>query len=303
MDKSGKKMNIKEYKELVNKSLEEYFSEQIQNSKYDKTLWESMSYTTLLGGKRLRAIFCLETCRALCNSYQRAIASACALEMLHAQSLIHDDLPCMDNDDLRRGKPSNHKVFGEAMAVLSGDALISLGAQIIIEKTPSYIEKNAILDTLNLYLKAAGAFGIAAGQCADIEAEKSENKIGHEHLKYIHNFKTAALFKCAILCGAILAGASEYKINMLDEFAQNFGLAFQIYDDILDVISTTDELGKTAGKDEKENKATYVTLFGLKSAKEKFNELILNCHDILKKTEINSEVFLQILNDMCERVS
>lgn len=296
-------MNINEYKDFINNSLEKYFGERVQNSKYDKTLWKSMSYTTLLGGKRLRAIFCLETCRAICNSYKNAAACACALEMLHAQSLIHDDLPCMDNDDLRRGKPSNHKVFGEAMAVLSGDALISLGAQVIIEETPSSVEKSVILDVVNLYLKAAGAFGIVAGQCADIEAQNGKDKTDDELLKYIHSYKTAALFRCAILSGAMLAGASLDKIKLLDDFSQNFGLAFQIYDDILDVTSTTKELGKTAGKDEKENKATYVTLYGLKSAKEKFNELISDCHDILKRAEINSDVFLQILNDMRERVS
>ena len=294
-------MNINEYKDFINNSLEKYFGERVQNSKYDKTLWKSMSYTTLLGGKRLRAIFCLETCRAICNSYKNAAACACALEMLHAQSLIHDDLPCMDNDDLRRGKPSNHKVFGEAMAVLSGDALISLGAQVIIEETPSSVEKSVILDVVNLYLKAAGAFGIVAGQCADIEAEKSERAISAQHLKYIHTYKTSALFEAAMLSGAYLGGADDDKLKKVKDFALNFGLLFQIYDDILDVISTTKELGKTAGKDAKENKATYVTLFSLDGAKEKFNELNLKCHDILNK-EFNSEIFAEVLDKMCERV-
>ena len=295
-------MNIDDYKKLVNSTLETYFSQEIQKAKYDKTMWQAMQYTTLLGGKRLRAIFCLEACRIFSNSYEQALASACAIEMLHAQSLIHDDLPCMDNDDLRRGKPSNHKVFGEAMAVLAGDALISLGAQTIIERTPAYVDTKILIEVVNLYLKSAGAFGIVAGQCADIEAEKNIQTVDFEHLKYIHTYKTAALFECSILAGAMLGGASKYELDLMQEFSRNFGLAFQAYDDILDVISTTDELGKTAGKDEKENKATFVTLFGLDYAKEKFSELIFNCHDILKKAGVESQIFLQILDQMCERV-
>ncbi len=296
-------MNINEYKDIVQKTLEEYFENYKKNALYDKTIWDAMSYTCLLAGKKLRAVFCLETSRALCGAWEQALATSCAIEMLHAQSLIHDDLPCMDNDDLRRGKPSNHKVFGEAMAVLAGDALISLGAQIIIDKTPKTVNTATLMEVLRLYLKSAGAFGIVAGQCADMEAEKKLGKIDEKHLNYIHTYKTAALFECAIVSGALLSGATCDRVELMRDFAQSFGLAFQIYDDILDVISTTDELGKTAGKDEKEGKATYVTLFGLEKSKEKFNELILNCHDILKKTGIESEVFNGILDKMHERVN
>ena len=296
-------MNISEYRDLVQKTLEEYFEDYKKTALYDKTIWDAMSYTCLLAGKKLRAVFCLETCRMFSGSFNEALAAACAIEMLHAQSLIHDDLPCMDNDDLRRGKPSNHKVFGEAMAVLAGDALISLGAQIIIDKTPKTLNSTALMEVLRLYLKSAGAFGIVAGQCADMEAEKKLGKINEEHLKYIHTYKTAALFECSIVSGALLAGVSCDMVELMRDFALNFGLAFQAYDDILDVISTTDELGKTAGKDEKSQKATYVSLFGLEIAKEKFNELILNCHDILKKAGIESEVFKGILDKMHERVN
>ena len=296
-------MNINEYKDIVQKTLEEYFENYKKNALYDKTIWDAMSYTCLLAGKKLRAVFCLETSRALCGAWEQALATSCAIEMLHAQSLIHDDLPCMDNDDLRRGKPSNHKVFGEAMAVLAGDALISLGAQIIIDKTPKTVNTATLMEVLRLYLKSAGAFGIVAGQCADMEAEKKLGKIDEKHLNYIHTYKTAALFECAIVSGALLSGATCDRVELMRDFAQSFGLAFQIYDDILDVISTTDELGKTAGKDEKEGKATYVTLFGLEKSKEKFNELILNCHDILKKTGIESKVFNGILDKMHERVN
>lgn len=292
-------MNIKEYIEVVENTLEQYFDEYLQKEKYAKKVWESMKYTTLLGGKRLRAIFCLETCRLLSGDFKKALPTACAIEMLHAQSLIHDDLPCMDNDDLRRGKPSNHKVFGEAMAVLAGDALISFGAQTIIDKTE---DKNNLLDVVNIYLKSAGALGIVAGQCADIEAENSGEKITPEHLNYIHKYKTAALFECAFECGAKLGSANEKQMEAIMQYAQAFGLAFQIYDDIIDVISTTDELGKTAGKDAQSNKATFVTVFGLENAKEKLNELILKSYDILNKAGFTSEIFNGICEKMQERV-
>lgn len=296
-------MNIEQYKNLIQKTLVEYFADKEKNANYSQKIWEAMSYTTLLPGKKLRAIFCLETCRAFSGTYEPALAAACAVEMLHAQSLIHDDLPCMDNDDLRRGKPSNHKVFGEAMSVLAGDALISLGAQTIIEKTPARIDTKVLLDVVNLYLKSAGAEGIVAGQCADIEAEKNANNVDAEYLNYIHKYKTAALFECAVISGAQLGGADKFELDLMQSWAECFGLAFQIYDDILDVVSTTDELGKTAGKDEKENKATYVTLFGIENAKEKLNELILRSYDILKKVGITSDIYDCILKQMQERVN
>jgi len=293
-------MNIDSYKTLVHNTLEQYFLQKSHGQKYCKNMWDSMSYTTLLGGKRLRAIFCLETCRILCGDYLPALPAACAIEMLHAQSLIHDDLPCMDNDDLRRGKPSNHKVFGEAMAVLSGDALISFGAQTIIEKTKA--EPQTVLDVVNTYLKSAGAMGIVAGQCADIEAENANFKVADEHLEYIHQYKTAALFECAFICGALLGGANEVQMSAIKEYAQTFGLAFQIYDDIIDVISTTEELGKTAGKDAKNNKTTYATKYGLENAKQKLAQLVLKSYDILDKVQMKSDIFVCITQKMREKV-
>ncbi len=296
-------MNIDEYKQIVQNELEKYFDEQKKNSKYSSTIWEAMSYTTLLPGKKLRAIFCLETAKLLCGDYNLALPCACAIEMLHAQSLIHDDLPCMDNDDLRRGKPSNHKVYGEAMAVLAGDALISFGAQTIIEKTPKSVGIEKVLEVVKLYMHSAGALGIVAGQCADMEAEKNVKNVDYENLKYIHTYKTAKLFEFSILSGAILAGADIKTLDKLKEFANTFGLAFQAYDDILDVICTTEEMGKTVGKDEKEAKATYVSLFGLNDAKSKFNELIAKSHDILKEIGLKSQIYNDILDKMFERVN
>lgn len=291
---------INEYKTIIEENLEKYFDERLQNPEYKlfKDVIESMKYTTCLGGKRLRAIFCLEACRIFSGDYKAAIPTACAIEMLHAQSLIHDDLPCMDNDDLRRGKPSNHKVYGEAIATLAGDALISFAPQIIIEKTPKTVPFDKIVRLLYEYSIAAGAFGIVGGQTADIEAENRNEKIPVEHLNFIHKYKTGALFKFSLVSGAILGGADEKQIEEIEKFGEKFGLAFQIKDDILDVTSTTDVMGKTLGKDENANKSTYVTIFGLESAKEKLKGVIQECYDILEKDSIKTEVLDKIVKSL-----
>lgn len=291
---------IKEYKEIIEKKLKEYFDERLENPEYKlfKDVIESMKYTTCLGGKRLRGILCLEACKMFSDGYEAAIPASCALEMLHAQSLIHDDLPCMDNDDLRRGKPSNHKVYGEAIATLAGDALISFAPQIIIEKTPKTVSADKIVKLLYEYFLAAGAFGIVGGQTADIEAENSTEKISIEHLKFIHKYKTGALFKASLLLGAIIGGADENQLEIIKNFGDKFGLAFQIKDDILDFTSTTEIMGKTVGKDENSNKSTYVTIFGLESAKEKLNNAIADCYGILNSNGLKSDVFEKIIKTL-----
>lgn len=289
---------INEYKKTIEKTLEEYFNEKLENKDYTlfKNVLESMKYTTCLGGKRLRAILCLEACRIFSGSWENAVPAACAIEMLHAQSLIHDDLPCMDNDDLRRGKPSNHRVYGEAIATLAGDALISYAPQIIIEKTPKNINASKILQILHQYFIAAGAFGIVGGQTADIEAENK--KVPLEHLNFIHFYKTGALFKFSLVAGAILGGANEKQIEIIKDFGEKFGLAFQIKDDILDVTSTTEIMGKTVGKDENANKSTYVTIFGLEGAREKLTDVISECYGILDDNSIKSDVLKSIIKTL-----
>ena len=291
---------IETYKKTVEENLEKYFDERLKNPEYKlfRDVIESMKYTVCLGGKRLRAIFCLEACRIFSGNYEAAIPTACAIEMLHAQSLIHDDLPCMDNDDLRRGKPSNHKVYGEAIATLAGDALISFAPQIIIEKTPKTISFDRIVKLLYEYSIAAGAFGIVGGQTADIEPENKNEKISLEHLNFIHKYKTGALFKFSLVSGAILGGADEKQIEAIKEFGEKFGLAFQIKDDILDVTSTTEEMGKTTGKDENSNKSTYVTIFGVEKSKEKLNDIIQKCYGILEKYNMKTEVLQKIIDSL-----
>lgn len=289
---------MRKYKELIEEELEKYFDIRRYELPplFPDKIFDAMAYTTLLGGKRLRGILCLEACRIFSSSYIEALPVACALEMLHAQSLIHDDLPSMDNDDLRRGKPSNHKIFGEAIAILAGDALISFGAQAILE---SKVKNKELI--LASYLKSAGVFGIVGGQTLDILSEGK--KVTPETLSVIHKYKTGALFECALYCGALAGGAGEEDTKIILEFGKNFGLCFQIYDDIMDVISTTDEMGKTAGKDEKENKATYVSLYGLEDSKEKFNNLIKKCYNILSENKYSSKIIEDILERMSKRIN
>lgn len=280
--------------EKVNNALEKYMDIQ-----YPEDIFKSMKYTVTLPGKRLRPVMCLEACRFFGGNIEDAMPTACAIEMLHAQSLIHDDLPCMDNDDFRRGKPSNHKVFGEAIATLAGDALLSYGPQLIIEQSKN-LPAERVLQVLNEYMKAAGAYGIIAGQVADIENEKAKVKDA-KTLEYIHTHKTADLFRLALKAGAIIAGADKKALEEMNVFAQKFGLAFQIYDDILDEISTFEELGKTVGKDKACDKLTYVSLYGLEKAQEKLNSLFIEIYDIIDK--YHSEVFRSIVDRMKSKIT
>lgn len=279
--------------DLVNNKLDEYV--QII---YPEEIFKAMKYSLMLPGKRLRPIMCLETVRMLGGDIKKAFPIACAIEMLHVQSLIHDDLPCMDNDDFRRGQPSNHKVFGEANAVLAGDALLTFAPQIIIEKNEG-LSCDVVLKLVHEYTKFAGAYALIAGQVVDIESESGKlAKSAEETLEFIHMNKTAALFRLSVRCGSIIA--NEEKLEELDDFAKKFGLAFQIYDDIMDEISTFEELGKTIGKDKASNKLTYVSLYGLEEAKKKFGLLINDCYAIVNKYD--SEIFRNILDRLRDRI-
>lgn len=283
-------MKMNDYIELVNKKLEEFMP-----ISYPEDIFKAMKYTVTLPGKRLRPVMCLESCRVFGGNYEDAIPAACAIEMLHAQTLIHDDLPCMDNDDFRRGKPTNHKIFGEANAVLAGDALLTFAPQTILKY--SNLAPETLVKVFAEYFQAGGAYGVIAGQVVDIESEKG-NVTGDKAstLEYIHTHKTADLFKLALRTGAIIAGASEEQINAITEFGQKLGVAFQIADDILDETSTFEEMGKTLGKDKAAGKLTYVSLYGLEKSKQDLNLLIDDCKNILINKNIYSEIFEQILD-------
>ena len=222
----------------------------------------AMKYSLMAGGKRLRPVLLMAAADAVGGRGDLYVTTGCALEMIHTYSLIHDDLPAMDNDDYRRGKPTNHKVYGEGTAILAGDALLTLAFEVMLR------QKDAAPETLTAVVRemsiAAGANGMVGGQAIDLDSEGKE--ISMETLRKMHMGKTGALFRAALRSGAILAGASETQLAALTRYAENFGLAFQITDDILDVTGDEAAIGKPVGSDEKNHKSTYVTLTSLEEA-------------------------------------
>ena len=246
---------------------------------YPDTIYAAMRYSLLAGGKRLRPILCLASYELIGGSIDVALPTACALEMIHTMSLIHDDLPAMDNDDYRRGKLTNHKVYGEDIAILAGDGLLAYAFEYIATQTKG-VSADRVLKAIAHLAKAAGANGLVGGQVVDLESE-GQPDIAIETLTYIHKHKTGALLESCVVCGAILAGATDREIEKLSHFAQNIGLAFQIIDDILDITATQAELGKTAGKDLQAQKATYPKLWGLEESKRQANRLVAEAKTML----------------------
>ena len=235
-------------------------------------IYESMRYSLLAGGKRLRPILCLATCELMGGSLAMAMPTACALEMIHTMSLIHDDLPAMDNDDYRRGKLTNHKVYGDDIAILAGDGLLAYAFEYVALKTQN-VTAERVLRVIARLGNTVGAAGLVGGQVLDLESEGKPD-ITAETLSFIHTHKTGALLETSVVGGAILAGANDTDIAKLSRYAQNIGLAFQIVDDILDITATDEQLGKTAGKDLTAQKATYPSLWGLEKSQAKADELI-----------------------------
>ncbi|OMO56851.1 Polyprenyl synthetase [Corchorus capsularis] len=234
---------------------------------------EAMRYSLLAGGKRVRPALCIAACELVGGKESMAMPAACAVEMIHTMSLIHDDLPCMDNDDLRRGKPTNHKVFGEDIAVLAGDALLAFSFEHIAVSTVG-VAPNRIVRAIGELAKSIGTEGLVAGQVVDIKSEGLTD-VGLDHLEFIHLHKTAALLEAAVVLGAILGGGCDEDVEKLRKFARYIGLLFQVVDDILDVTMSSKELGKTAGKDLVADKATYPKLLGIEKSRE-FAEKLKN---------------------------
>ena len=226
------------------------------------TIHKAMRHSLFAGGKRLRPILCLAAAGACGGRETDAIPLACAVECIHTYSLIHDDLPCMDDDDFRRGKPTSHKVFGEGIAVLAGDALLTFAFEMVARcKINSHYSHGDLMLEL---ARASGSLFLVAGQVEDLESEGKA--VSHGRLRYIHERKTAALLTCSICLGAMSAGANHAHLQALTAFGYNLGMAFQVIDDILDATKTSKELGKTAGKDARAGKATYPSILGMKRA-------------------------------------
>lgn len=274
-------MDIKIIKNEIDEWLRAYFK---GKGTYNKEIFEAMAYSVEIGGKRIRPLLLLLTYDLYKENYKEILPVACALEMIHTYSLIHDDLPCMDDDDLRRGKPTNHKVFGEAIAVLAGDALLNEAMSMMFGFCLNREQKE--IKACLLISEAAGAQGMIGGQVVDI---LSENKtITEEELTYMHRKKTGELIKSAIVGGAILGEASEEELQILSLYGEKLGLAFQIKDDILDVIGDTELLGKKVKSDENNSKSTFVTVYGLESCMEKCEALTEECLSLLRSLKRNS---------------
>ncbi len=239
--------------------------------RYPETIYEAMRYSLMAGGKRLRPILCLATCELMGGTADLAMPTACSLEMIHTMSLIHDDLPSMDNDDYRRGKLTNHKVYGEDIAILAGDGLLAYAFEYIATQTQAPADR--VLKAIAHLSKAVSAAGLVGGQVVDLESEGKPG-VTLETLNYIHRHKTGALLESSVVCGAILAGAAAADQERLSRYAQNIGLAFQIIDDVLDITATQEQLGKTAGKDLQSQKATYPSFWGIDESIRQADELI-----------------------------
>ncbi len=233
-------------------------------------LGQAMSYSLFAGGKRLRPVLTLLACEACDKDYRNALKAACALEFIHTYSLIHDDLPAMDNDDLRRGKPTCHKIYGEASAILAGDGMLTFAFEILAQATPDPAKN---LDLVKLLSQAAGIRGMVGGQQKDLEAERATD-LGANELESIHRKKTGALISAALEAGGIVAGAHKDQLTSLRHFGYAIGLAFQIQDDILDCTGSAEEIGKSPGKDLSAKKLTYPALLGLEEAQKQAALLI-----------------------------
>ena len=255
------------------------------------TIHRAMRYSLLAGGKRLRPILTLAAAEACGEKdLHNILPAACAVELIHTYSLIHDDLPCMDDDDLRRGRPTSHKVFGEGIAVLAGDALLTRAFGLLAAVKPS--KRYPLSQLLAEMEAAAGSLQLIAGQVADLEAEGK--KLSIRDVRFIHERKTAALIVLSLRLGAMIAGATTSQLKALTDFGASLGLAFQILDDILDVTATSEQLGKSAGKDLKAAKATYPAVIGLEAASQEATRLTKKAHDSLRPFGSNSQRLLQI---------
>ena len=257
------------YIAAIEKNIRKYTEDRSGNAAQNR-LTEAMRYSLEAGGKRVRPVLVTEFCRLCGGTEAMSAAPAAAIEMIHTASLIHDDLPAMDDDDFRRGRPSCHKAYTEAEAILAGDALMILPFQIIAEDSELDGDKKARI--ISDLAAATAVTGMIGGQVIDIDNETRDD-VDEANLRYMYSLKTGALIRTACRMGCIAAGASREKIKLADEYAKKIGLAFQIIDDILDVTSTTEELGKPVGSDEENNKTTFVTVMGIEKAKEEADML------------------------------
>lgn len=287
-------MIINDIRHEVNEYLKNYFK---NKGSYNKLIYDSVSYSLNVGGKRIRPILMLLVYNMYKGKWKDIIDMAIAIEMIHTYSLIHDDLPCMDDDDLRRGMPTNHKKFGENIAVLAGDALLN-EAMLLMMKFALENGGNS-LKAATAIAVASGSEGMIGGQVVDIINEGKE--ISKEELNYMHEKKTGELIRVSVLAGAMLANAPEEDMKLLNKFGSNLGLAFQIKDDILDVIGSVEKLGKNTLSDEEKHKSNFITMYGLEFCIEESRRLTEECISILKNLSVETKVLRELTYELLDR--
>ena len=280
----------------IEKLIQRYLPEE---KGYQKTILEAMNYSMLAGGKRLRPMLMIETYKLFAGSSKSIEPFAAAIEMIHTYSLVHDDLPAMDNDEYRRGKKTTHSVYGEAMGILAGDALLNYAYETAATAFSLDTDHAADAKAFQILTKKAGVYGMVGGQTVDVESEGQE--ISRDKLDFIYRLKTGALIEASMLIGAVLAKATEEEQQIIENVAGEVGLAFQIQDDILDVTSTLEVLGKPIGSDEKNHKATYVAFEGIEKAKEEVERLSADAMDQIASLSEKNPFLIELLRYLIHR--
>ena len=301
-------MNFNEELDLkvqeIEKVLESYLPNQ-EKYGWSAKVMEAMNYSVMAGGKRLRPMLMQETYKLFGGDSNEIKPFMAAIEMIHTYSLVHDDLPAMDNDEYRRGRKTTHVVYGEAMGILAGDGLLNYAFETAL-KAFNHNNAESVIQALSVLSKKSGIYGMIGGQTADIEAENLGDKVTEEHLLFIHEHKTAALIQAAMMSGAILAGADDNQIDLIEKAAYEIGIAFQIQDDILDVTSTLETLGKPVGSDEKNNKTTYVTLKGIEEATRIQKQMSAHAIELLESlncdTGLKNDFLIELIRSLITRI-
>ncbi|MFZ3064467.1 MAG: polyprenyl synthetase family protein [Nitrospirota bacterium] len=293
------KEHLKEKKRLVDKFLDDYLP---KADVHPKALHEAMRYSLFAGGKRVRPILCIASCEAVGGDIDTVMPVASAIELIHTYSLIHDDLPAMDNDDYRRGRPTNHKMYGEAIAILAGDALLTFAFDLLSDKELNKrLDSDSLLSIIKRLSSASGSAGMVGGQAADIQASGKE--VNLPEVEYIHIHKTGALIRASVCIGAIAGNASKDELSALTRYGEAVGLAFQIADDVLDIEGSRDEIGKDVGSDIAKEKVTYPSVIGISESKKLANGLIDKSIEAISTFGEKAEPLREIARYIIERKS
>lgn len=295
-------MNFNEIRDEKIKEIEKILEQYLPKEEGPQAkVIEAMRYSVMAGGKRLRPMLLKEAYILFGGDGDKADAFMAALEYIHNYSLVHDDLPAMDNDEYRRGRKTTHAVYGEDMAILAGDALLNFAYETAARAVVRYQGDRSVCQAFSILAEKAGIFGMVGGQCVDVMNENRQESLSMEEILFIHENKTAALIECALMCGAVLAGADDEQVKLMEKVGSDIGLAFQIQDDILDAAGTFEELGKPIGSDEKNRKTTYLSLAGMEESQTTVQRLSREAVDILQNLNVRNEFLEELVISLISR--